>query len=70
MFCGFKTQCFRGEVKTQCFGGLKTVFLGLKTVFFGFTGLSKESRYPPRGVGGVSSGISGNKPMFQEILGK
>ena len=26
VFCGFKTQCFRGEVKTQCFGGLKTVF--------------------------------------------
>ncbi len=51
MFCGFKTQCFRGEVKTQCFGGLKTVFWGLKTVFFGFTGLSKESRYPPGGGG-------------------
>ena len=55
MFCGFKTQCFRGEVKTQCFGGLKTVFWGLKTVFFGLIGFSKESRsgvvFPPHNGG-------------------
>ena len=48
--------------KTQCFWQ-KTLCFDIFEFKMDFT---KESRYPPWG-GGVSSGISGNKPMFHKI---